>query len=110
MHWATSLIIRTRTIDALIHAFVPKRGAIVVPIYGGKRGNPVIFDRSFKKELLGLRGDVGARSLLERYSGRIIKVRTRSEAVVKDIDLWEEYARSGEGGRSNASVKREKIR
>jgi molybdenum cofactor cytidylyltransferase len=89
--------LRTRTIDALIHAFVPKRGAIVIPTYAGRRGNPVIFDRSYEKELLGLRGDVGARSLLERYPDRILTVRTKSEGVVKDIDLWEDYVQGGTG-------------
>jgi molybdenum cofactor cytidylyltransferase len=93
--------LRTSTINALIHAFVPKGRAILVPTYRGRRGNPVIFDRSYEKELLALRGDVGARSLLERYSDRISKVRTKSEAVLKDIDLWEDYVSRAESKRAH---------
>jgi molybdenum cofactor cytidylyltransferase len=85
--------VRTRTINALIRAFVPKKGAIVVPTWQGRRGNPVIFDRSYEKELSKLRGDVGAKSILDRYPDRVIRVRTHSEAVVRDIDLWEEYVK-----------------
>jgi CTP:molybdopterin cytidylyltransferase MocA len=41
--------------------------------------------------LISLQGDVGGKSIVERYPGTVIKVRTKSEAVVKDIDTWKDY-------------------
>lgn len=83
--------LKPSTVNALIHAFNRSRGEIIVPSFRGRRGHPVIFDRSYEDELSKLRGDTGARSVLERHPEKVFKVRTKSEAVVKDIDLWKDY-------------------
>ena len=83
--------LQTRTINALIRAFGQKRGSIVLPSYRGRGGHPVLFDRCYKKMLLSLQGDVGGKSIIERDPGNVVKVRTKSEAVVKDIDTWKDY-------------------
>jgi len=85
--------VKARTINGLIQAFAQKRGEIIIPFYRGRRGHPVIFDRSYKGELSRLRGDVGAKSILEKYPERVFEFRTKSEAVVKDIDLWKDYVK-----------------
>jgi CTP:molybdopterin cytidylyltransferase MocA len=41
--------------------------------------------------LLSLRGDVGGKSIVERYPGNVLEVRTESEAVLMDIDTWKDY-------------------
>jgi len=84
-------LLKKRTINALIRAFHPGEGEIVVPVYQGRRGNPVLFDRTYFEELLRLRGDAGGRSVMQRHPDKIVRVRTKSEAVVKDIDTPEEY-------------------
>lgn len=84
-------LLQTRTINALIRAFGQKRGSIVLPSYRGRGGHPVLFDRCYKKMLLSLQGDVGGKSIVERYPGNVVKVLTKSEAVVKDIDTWKDY-------------------
>ena len=84
-------LLKERTINALIHAFTAGEGKIVVPFYEGKRGNPVLFDRCYIGALSELKGDVGGRSVVDSYPDKVIRVRTRSEAVVRDIDTWKEY-------------------
>ncbi len=84
-------LIKTRTIDALIHAFVQRRGTIVVPSFRGKQGHPVIFHRRYLKELLKLKGDVGGRSIIEKHPEEVCLVRIKSEGVTKDIDTWKDY-------------------
>ena len=84
-------LLQKRTINALIRAFGQKRGSIVLPSYRGRGGHPVLFDRCYKKMLLSLQGDVGGKSIIERDPGNVIKVRTKSEAVIKDIDTWKDY-------------------
>jgi molybdenum cofactor cytidylyltransferase len=88
--------LKTRTINALIHAFDQGRGGIIVPSFRGRRGNPVIFHRRYKKELLNLRGDVGGRSIVERYPKDVQVVPVKSIGVVKDIDTWQDYQRKNE--------------
>jgi molybdenum cofactor cytidylyltransferase len=84
-------LIKTRTINALIHAFVQGRGTIVVPSFQGEQGHPVIFHRRYLKELLKLKGDVGGRSIIEKHPVEVWLVRVKSEGVMRDIDTWEDY-------------------
>ena len=83
--------IKTRTINAMIKAFAQGRKGILIPSFRGKRGNPVIFHRRFRRELLKLKGDVGGKSIIENHPGEILDIPLKSEGVVKDIDLWEDY-------------------
>jgi len=84
-------LIKTRTINALIHAFIQGRGTIVVPSFRGKQGHPVIFHRRYLKELLKLKEDVGGRSIIEKHREEVCLVRVKSEGVMKDIDTWKDY-------------------
>jgi len=86
-------LLRTKTINALIHAFSKKRGEIILPAFRGMWGHPVIFDRRFEKELLRLKGDIGARPIIERHLKQTRVVRVNSAGVIKDIDTWKDYSR-----------------
>jgi len=83
--------IKTRTINALIQAFKKGRGGITIPSFQGRRGHPVIFDRKYVKDLLKLKGDIGGRSIIQRYPKSVVEVQVKSEGVVKDIDTWQDY-------------------
>jgi len=84
-------LLKTRTIDALIHVFTQKRATIVVPSYKGKQGHPVIFHRRYVNELLKLKGDVGGRSIIEKYPKEVWLVHVKSRGVTKDMDTWKDY-------------------
>jgi molybdenum cofactor cytidylyltransferase len=83
--------IKTRTINAMIKAFSQRKEGILVPSFRGKRGHPVIFHRRFRRELLNLKGDAGGKSIVKRHPGEILDIPLKSEGVIKDIDLWEDY-------------------
>jgi molybdenum cofactor cytidylyltransferase len=61
---------------------------IVAARYGTTTGVPAIFPRSTFADLNSLRGDVGARSLLQRNPDRVARVAMESAAV--DIDTPED--------------------
>jgi molybdenum cofactor cytidylyltransferase len=75
----------------LVRTFDQGKGGIIVPSFRGVRGNPVIFDRKFKKELLNLRGDVGGRSIIECHPEEVRVVPVESIGVIKDVDTWPAY-------------------
>ncbi len=99
-------LLSERTINALIRAFTAGEGKIIVPFYEGRRGNPVLFDRCYIGALSRLKGDVGARSVVDRHADRVTRIRTRSEAVVRDMDTWEEYRKlkAGKGGNAKSAL------
>lgn len=55
----------------------------------GKRGNPVLFDRSVFHELQHLEGDAGGRLIFEKHPVQYIPV--ENEDVLTDIDSPEDY-------------------
>ncbi len=73
-------------IDRLIAAFDPSAAPIVVPTHQRKRGNPVLWARRFFAEIEALRGDVGARALLERHAEVVTLLDLDDPAVLLDVD------------------------
>jgi molybdenum cofactor cytidylyltransferase len=78
-------------IDRLISAFTP--GAIVVPTYQGKRGNPVLWPAACLGDMLLLEGDAGAKRLLGAHVEKITKVDLGSPAIFADVDTPEALQR-----------------
>jgi molybdenum cofactor cytidylyltransferase len=87
-------LVKTKTINALVHAFALRKRAIVIPTYRGMEGHPVVFSKIFKEALMEIKGDRGGKSLIKRYPQEIWKVRIRSEGVVKDMDIWKDYKKA----------------
>jgi len=59
---------------------------IVVPICHYQQGNPVTFGRNFKKDLMSLTGDVGAKQVIKNNTLSVSEVKVRDEGVLLDID------------------------
>ena len=74
-------------IDRLIGVFDPEgRGAICVPTYKGKQGNPVLWARRFFPEIMEITGDVGARHLIGAYADQVRHVEMPTDDVLFDVD------------------------
>ncbi len=78
-------------INSLIDQYRRSKHGIVVPVYNGRRGHPVIFDRKYRDELLTVYSEGGAREILRKYSEDILEVAVASENVLTDIDTVQEY-------------------
>ena len=74
-------------VDKLVAAFDSAEGReICVPVFEGKRGNPVLFARRFFEEITAVRGDVGARHLIGEYEEYVCEVAMDDRAVLVDVD------------------------
>lgn len=81
-------------LNALIRAFDPVEGrSICVPVFGRKRGNPILWSRAFIGEMGGLSGDMGARPLLEEHADQVYEVEMENDGVLFDIDTPEHLQR-----------------
>jgi molybdenum cofactor cytidylyltransferase len=77
----------TDVIDRLIDAFSPDGDlSIYIPMFGRKRGNPVLWGARHFPELRQLSGDVGGKALFHRYADAICYVDVESAAVNIDVD------------------------
>lgn len=60
--------------------------SICVPVFDGRRGNPVLWDRRFFAELAAIEGDTGGRALLKQYADCVCTVEMEDDAILGDID------------------------
>ena len=80
-------------LDAVIAAFDPDADAtIVVPTCDRKRGNPVLWARRHFGAIADLRGDVGARALIERHADQVRLIALDDPAILLDVDTPESLA------------------
>jgi molybdenum cofactor cytidylyltransferase len=56
------------------------------PVYHGRRGNPVLLDRTLFPQLLALTGDAGARGVLQSLGDRLALVESPDDGVLFDVD------------------------
>jgi molybdenum cofactor cytidylyltransferase len=77
--------------DKLVKTYRASGKHIVVPIYGGQRGNPVLFDRSVFPELQEQVGDQGGREIIVADPSRVATVTFEAEELHRDLDTWDEY-------------------
>ena len=74
-------------IEALVDAFADHgEEAICVPVWQGRRGNPVIWGRAYFDEICALEGDVGARHLIGIHTANVHEVAMQDDAIFDDID------------------------
>ncbi|MGE5622089.1 MAG: nucleotidyltransferase family protein [Bacillota bacterium] len=84
--------VRQETLQTLVSALQQGAG-IVAPLYRGRRGNPVGFNRSYLPQLLELGGDQGARRLLQQFP--VTEIPVNDPGVALDIDMPADLAAQG---------------
>lgn len=77
-------------IPRLIDIFKKTGMLIVVPVYRGTQGNPVLFASQIFPGLLRLEGDQGAKSLIEQERTQVIHV-PFDLPVPADVDTTDDY-------------------
>jgi molybdenum cofactor cytidylyltransferase len=78
-------------IDSILARYRRTLAPIVIPVYRGRRGNPVLFARTLFPELLEMQGDQGGRQVIERHEHEVETVEVRDPTLFLDIDTVDEY-------------------
>jgi len=73
-------------VQELIEQFYKSKKPIVLPVYEGRRGHPVIFSSSLYDELLQAPLEAGARAVVWAHSGDVEEVRTNEEGCVLNLN------------------------
>jgi len=66
---------------------------IVVPVYGGKRGHPLLFCARYFQEVLARYDDLGLRGLLRAHPEDVFELPADSASVLSDMDYPQDYQR-----------------
>jgi molybdenum cofactor cytidylyltransferase len=72
-------------VDRLIGPWETERPPAVVPVAGGRRGNPVLLSAALAPAIAALTGDTGAGALLRGLAG-VREVPVEDDAALADVD------------------------
>jgi len=92
-------LLSAATVDKLIKAYLQSKAPVVAPIYHGVRGNPVLLDRALFPSMMKVKGDIGARAVVEENRDSLFEVPVEDAGVLVDIDTPAEYMILGQGGK-----------
>ena len=82
-----------RMIDRLPAAYDPDEGRLIVlPVFHGKQGNPLPWDRRLFPEILEVTGNSGARLPVGKHREAVAEVEMADDAVPRDFDTTESLA------------------
>lgn len=86
-------LISAGLVDGLIEHFCETRAAVVLPVFEGRRGHPVIFSAALYKELEKAPLNVGARSVVWAHRAQLSEYRTAEEGCVVNLNDPDTFAR-----------------
>ena len=84
-------LVTSDIIDSMIEAYVRSGCQICVPVFGNDWGHPVIVSTDLEREVYELRGDCGARSIIEAHRESVCEVPVHSDAILVDVDTHEDF-------------------
>jgi molybdenum cofactor cytidylyltransferase len=68
-------------------------GAIVVPVYHGKRGHPLLFSACYSQEVLTRYDGEGLHGLLLAHPDEVVELPAADDSVLSDMDYPQDYLR-----------------
>lgn len=85
-------LVDERVINKMIRAYEESLSPIVIPVFAGRRGNPVVIGRELFGDLaIAAKDDAGARVLFNQNAGLIHYVEMDSSFIHADVDTPEDY-------------------
>ena len=88
-------LISSSLVNDLIESFEKTRAPVVIPLFEGRRGHPVIFASRLYDELLKAPEDKGARAVVWAHAHEICEVSTTEEGCVlnlNDPEAFQKYS------------------
>jgi len=79
-------LISSALIQEMIEQFYKTKKPVVLPVYEGRRGHPVIFSASLYEELLSAPLEMGARAVVWAHKGEVEEVLTNEEGCVLNLN------------------------
>ncbi len=90
-------------VDRLIARSGRCKKGIILPVYQGKRGHPVLIDARYRVEVMMLKSDAGLRSLMTLHPEDVEELPVNTSSILEDIDTRADYEQAL-GDMKNSSV------
>lgn len=86
-------LVPSSVMDEIVDAYRSTSKKIVVPEFGGRSGHPVVIDMSYRDEILAVSPQAGLRELIYRHWDDVLKLPVQTDAVIDNMNTWEDYQR-----------------
>ena len=84
-------LVDAATINCLLDKFWSADKDIGVPTFHGKRGNPSIFSQKFYQHIMKIKGDIGARQIINAHPERVLEIEIKNPLLFSDVDTPEDF-------------------
>jgi len=64
---------------------------IIIPNYNKKQGNPILFSISMKNKIMNIKGDVGAKKLIENNKDKILNLEINDQGIIKNYNFVSDF-------------------
>jgi molybdenum cofactor cytidylyltransferase len=78
-------------IRSLMDAHARTGARLIVPVWRGRGGHPVLIDLALREELLSLAPERGLRALFDARRDETLRLPADSPFVTRDMDTWDDY-------------------
>ena len=78
-------------INMVIDAYKTSGKGIVIPVYKGKRGHPLLLDKKYSDRIYSLDPAEGLRSIIYLNSSDVLEVETGEPGILRDFDTYDDY-------------------
>jgi molybdenum cofactor cytidylyltransferase len=83
--------LEVNSVRQILSAYHRHQSPVTAPSFAGRRGHPILMDRSLWDELLALPSESAPRDLLAKHQAEIDYVAMDSDAILRDIDTPADY-------------------
>ncbi len=99
-------LVTAATIAGIIARYQTTHGPAIVPTFRGRRGNPVLFDRSLLPEMQAIRGDIGCRVVLSAHAAEVVEFAVDDPGILLDVDTPKDLEALDEALRAGKPLER----
>ncbi|HEV2705316.1 MAG TPA: nucleotidyltransferase family protein [Pyrinomonadaceae bacterium] len=79
------------TVREILDARLRTLARLIIPVWEGRGGHPVLVDLAFRAELLALDAARGLRALFDARRSEVLRLPVSSPFVARDMDTWDDY-------------------
>lgn len=90
---ADQIALEVHTVQAMLRCYRQNPQGILRAAFKEQLGNPVIFHKKYKQELMQLEGDVGGKKVLKAHLEEVVLFEVDHESELIDIDTQKDWNR-----------------
>ena len=86
--------VRPHSVRAIVEGFQSANAPLSLPLFGGKRGHPVVISQSLAPAILALASHQTLRAVVQEHLSRAAMIPVDDPWVLEDLDTPEDFARA----------------